>query len=552
MPARIDRIDFLGIVPGDMNNPASSDTAAMNTGVKPMLARAMTHFRNGRLAEAKTLLRAVVHLQPAHGDALNLLGIVACRLHDYQDAAVLFGRAIALRPDDAQCFSNRGIALKELGRFDAAVMSFDRAIALDPCFAEAYYNRGIVLQRMARFDAAAASYRSAIACKPGYAQAHCNLGNALRLMDRLEAAIASYDQAIAADPCYAEAYFNRGNTLRDSAQLNAAIASFDQAIALRPDYAEAHWHKSLALLLNGDFASGWKLYEWRIQKPDTRRHHRAFAQPVWTGAEPLQGKTILLHAEQCLGDTIQFCRYATLVARRGARVILQVPKALAELLGSLDGVADVISGAALPQFDLHCPLLSLPLAFGTDAASIPCSGKYLASDAGMQRHWAGRLGPPSGVARPRVGLAWSGSAMHGNDRNRSIALADLLAHLPDGIEYVSLQQDIREGDRAALDARPDIRHFGEQLWDFSDTAALCELMDLVVSVDTSVAHLAGALGVPTRLLLPHVPDWRWMLERQDSPWYASMALLRQEHTGDWSGVFDRLKAELAGIAAASR
>jgi tetratricopeptide (TPR) repeat protein len=549
MTDRIDRIDSLGFFPGNMKKTTFPATTATDADIKPMLQQAVLHFRNGRLAEAKALLQEVLDIRPAHADVLNLLGIIACRAEDYQDAAVLFGRAITLRPGDAQCFSNRGIALKELGRLDAAIMSFDRAIAINPSFAEAYYNRGIALQRMARFDEAAASYRSAIACKPDHAQAHCNLGNALRHLNRMEAAIASYDKAIAANPRYAEAFFNRGNTLRDLAQPNAAIASFDHAIAIRPDYAEAHWNKSLALLLNGDFANGWKLYEWRLKKPDTRRYHRAFAQPAWDGTQPLRGKTILLHAEQGLGDTIQFCRYATQVARLGARVILDVPKTLAELLKSLDGVAEVVGGTASPQFDLHCPLPSLPLAFGTDAASIPCSGKYLASDAGTRRHWAGRLGP---ARRRRIGIAWSGSAMHDNDRNRSIALAEVLAHLPGGVEYVSLQKEIRDSDRAALDARPDIRHFGEELWDFSDTAALCELMDLVISVDTSVAHLAGALGVPTRVLLPSVPDWRWMLEREDSPWYASMALLRQDRAGDWSGVFARLKAELAGMAGTTR
>ena len=315
---------------------------------------------------------------------------------------------------------------------------------------------------------------------------------------------------------------------------------------MRPGDARPHWNKALALLLAGDYAPGWALYEYRWKNDETKHHRRDFAHPLWLGDTPLAGKTILLHAEQGLGDTIQFCRYAKHVAELGARVILQVQPSLLPLLGSVEGVAQLVGeGKALPEFDLHCPLLSLPHALRASVDCIPSHVSYLTADAVRVGQWQQRLGPRQ---RPRVGLAWSGAAGHDNDRNRSIALAELLRHLPAGVDYISLQKDLRPADAAVI-AGSALRHFGDDLRDFADTAALCELMDVVISVDTSVAHLAGALGRPTWVLLPHAPDWRWLLGTDRSPWYPTARLYRQGADGAWAGVLDRLAVDVAALVA---
>ena len=458
------------------------------------------------------------------------------------DAAIAsYDRGIAIKPDFADAYANRGAALHELKQLEAAVASYDKAIALKPDYAEAYFNRGNGLKDLKQSKAAVASYDKAIAIKPDYAEAYSNRGNVLKELKQLDAAIASYDLAIAIKPDYVEAYTNRGVALQELNQMDAALASYDQTIALKPDFAEAYWNKSLALLVIGDFEKGWELFEWRWQYEAFTSPRRHFRQPLWLGSEPLAGKTILLHSEQGLGDTIQFCRYAKLVAQLGARVILEAPKPLLGLLKGLEGVAELVEASApLPAFDVHCPLLSLPFAYKTKLDTIPTASAYLRSDPGKVDAWARRLGVKT---KPRVGIVWSGSTTHKNDHNRSIPLVELVRHLPETCEYVSLQKEVREPDQATLGKCPQIKHYGAELNDFADTAALCELMDWVVSVDTSVAHLAGALGKPTWVLLPFSPDWRWLLDRSDSVWYPSMTLYRQSAVGDWTSVLAQIRAD---------
>jgi hypothetical protein len=305
------------------------------------------------------------------------------------------------------------------------------------------------------------------------------------------------------------------------------------------------WNLALCRLLAGDFARGWAGYEWRWNVPQLAGQigeRRRYAQPLWLGAEPLQGRTLLLYGEGGLGDTLQFCRYAKLAADAGARVILEVPGALQALLRNLAGVSQLVEkGGALPAFDLHCPLPSLPLAFGTTLDNVPSPRSYIAASPARLAEWNARLGESS---QPRVGLVWSGGTKHTNDRNRSIALRELIEYLPRQFQYVSLQKETRGSDEDALRSRADILRFDGRLDDFADTAALCQLMDVVVSVDTSVAHLSGAMGRPVWLLLPCVPDWRWLLGREDSVWYPSARLLRQDKAGDWAGVLARVRSEL--------
>jgi tetratricopeptide (TPR) repeat protein len=451
-------------------------------------------------------------------------------------------QAIAINPNYAQAYNNLGQIYQELKKSDAAVANYDKAIHLQPDFAEAYCLRGDALTELKQLDAAIESYNKAIAIKPAFVEAFCNRGKALLACMLLDAAVDSFNQAIAAKPDSAEVFSNRGNAQQGLNQLSDAINSYNTAIALKPDWAEAYWNKAIALLLTGELQAGWELYEWRwkTQKAGSKAHN--FVQPLWLGTESLVDKTILLHSEQGYGDTIQFCRYATAVLALGAQVVLEAPLSLLPLLQGLDdAIVLVEKGKQLPDFDFHCPLLSLPFAFKTKLDTIPALPAYFHSDKEKVRLWSNRLGPKT---TPRIGLVWSGSTVHKNDHNRSLTLAQLVEHLPKSYRYICLQKEQREVDKAALQAHPHVEFYGNELNDFVDTAALCDLMDVIISVDTSVAHLAGALGKQTWILLPFSPDWRWLLNRTDSPWYPSVRLYRQDTIGDWSTILQRIKSDL--------
>lgn len=543
--------------------------------ISELFKRALTFHQLGQLAQANQIYQKVLEKQPAHFDALHLSGVIAYQTQNHalaeeliaraieinpnyaatysnrgvalqelkrlDEAVASYDKALALKPDYAEAHSNRGNALKELGRLDEAVASYDKAVAIKHDYAEAYSNRGIALQELKRAEEAVVSYDKALTIKPDYAEVHSNRGIALQALGRLEQALASYDTALSIKPNYAEAHYNRGVVLKELKRLDEAVASYEKAIQIKPDYAEAYFNEALALLLAGDFDRGLELYEWRWKIDKTGLKKREFSQPLWLGAENISGKTLLLYAEQGLGDTIQFCRYAKLAKALGIRVILEVPKELLGLLSGLEGVDELMeNGKELPTFDYHCPLMSLPLAFKTELTSIPSPKPYIAASPQQSEEWAQLLGRK---IKPRVGLAWSGSALHKNDHNRSLTLRQLLPYLPDGYEYVSLQKEVREIDKKLL-MGSGIRHYGEELKDFTDTAALCDFMDLVISVDTSVAHLAGAMGKKTWVLLPYAPDWRWLLDRSDSPWYESMNLYRQDESRGWLSVLETLRSDL--------
>jgi tetratricopeptide (TPR) repeat protein len=530
--------------------------------------RAIALLQQGHLAGARSTCQDLLKNQPNHSEALHLLGLIALNAGDPREAVRLITRAIEIAPRNAIAFCNRGSAQQLLADFGRALNDYDCAIATDRDFAEAHLNRGMLLQRLGRHEAALASYDQAIRIQPANAAAHCNRGVVQRALNQLPAAISSYDRAIALRPDCVEAYVNRGNVYRDLQkwdlaladfdkansidahcaeahcyrgnvynelnQLDAAVESYDKAIAARPDYVEAHCNKAVALLLAGKFEDGWKNYEWR------RKRHRSPSQNPWSGNESLAGKTVLLHAEQGYGDTLQFCRYATLVASSGARVILQAQSPLLGLMTGLKGVAQVVAeGAELPEIDFQCPLLSLPFIFKTRFDSIPISQEYLHADAQKVIRWNDQLGPKD---RPRIGLAWAGSAVHKNN-NRALPLSELIRILPPGYEYIVLQKELSAADRELIQQLPG-SVFAEQLADFSETAALCACMDLVISIDTAVAHLSGALGRPTWVLLPFNPDWRWLLARDDSPWYPTVRLYRQAKMNDWSLPLEKIGANL--------
>jgi tetratricopeptide (TPR) repeat protein len=548
---------------------------------QPDFAEAHTNLGNalqnlGRLEEAIAAYNRAIHLNPDDVHAHSNLGNAFKALGQLDKAVAAYNQAIRTKPDFAEAHFNLGIALKTLGQFDNAIAAYNQAIRLKPDFAEAHSDLGNVLQNSGRLDEAVAAYHNAISFKPDFAAAHSNLGNVLKDLGRLDEATASYNKAIRLQPNFAEAHANLGHALQDLGRLDEAVAAYHKAISFKPDFAEAHsglgnalknlgrlddaiaahntaiGHQpdyaqghinlGIGLLLSGDITNGWAEYEWRWRKAENEAALLGFSKPQWQGEE-VNGQTILLHAEQGLGDTIQFCRYATLIAARGARVLLQAPRSLLTALSGLEGVDRVIAaGEPLPPFDIHCPLMSLPHIFGTGLATIPAPFSYIPINEAKRRNWQQRLSPTAGR---RIGIVWAGNPQHGNDRNRSLPFAALapLWNIP-GIRWYSLQVGER---RADLDATPPgvIEDLSPSLDDFAQTAAAISQLDLVLTVDTSVAHLAGAIGHPTWVMLPFVPDWRWLMGRQDSPWYPSVRLFRQVQYGAWGSVIHSVEAALA-------
>jgi Flp pilus assembly protein TadD len=437
----------------------------------------------------------------------------------------------------AEAYHRRGDALLKLERFGEAIESYDGAIALDPNDARAFNNRGNALKGLARFGEALENFERAIALTPGRAELYSNRGNVLFDLERLEDAIESYDIAIKLKPTHASFYSNRAVALGQLKRVDEALADMETALLLKPDHAEMIFNKSLLSLLSGNFTTGWREYEAR-KRTEKSVGHQTFDKPLWLGDADIAGKTILIHWEQGYGDVILFSRYARLCEDAGARVLFAPQPDLKELMQGLHGNIHIVNLTTdFLLFDCHCPLMSLPLAFRTELATIPRQ-PYLCADPEKVVAWGNRLGQKT---RPRVGVVWNRTG--GEQPGRSIPLEQFQRLFEPEIEFVSLQKYMSDAECARLD-QMNVRRPGHALVDFSDTAALCCLMDLVISIDTSVAHLAGALQIPTWVLLPSYPIWIWMLDREDSPWYPSVRLFSQQTRGDWDGVLQRVQGEL--------
>ncbi len=545
------------------------------------LNEALNLQRAGQLREAEKIYARVLKSAPDNFDALNLLGAVKARLGDINEAARLFGAAVKINARVPQAWFNLGQALYMLRRNAEALSSFDKARALAPddiatldihanvllslgrpgdALAEfqqvlarapnnvqVRVNCGIAQAALGFHEVALAEFDRAVALAPGDAVAHFNRGLTLYELGRYADAVAATDAAVAAMPQHAGAWLLRGRALAAQTRFEDVIASYDKALALRKDYADAEFMASLALLTCGDYARGFAKYEWRWRRtgmPPQQPRKR----PLWLGEYPLARKTILLHAEQGLGDTIMFSRYAPLLAAGGAKVVLEVQAELKPLLARLDGAATVIApGEAPPPFDVHCPLGSLPLAFKTELATVPAQIPYLAADDAHLEKWSARLGA---LPHPRIAIAWAGNPSHDNDRNRSITFAQLAPLFSESpASFVSVQRDVREADSGQLVVEKRVTHVGGELQDFSDTAAVLALCDLVIAVDTAAAHLAGAMGRPLWVLVPFWPDWRWTRNSETTPWYPAARLFRQTLHGDWVGVIARVGAQLAAFMA---
>jgi Flp pilus assembly protein TadD len=436
----------------------------------------------------------------------------------------------------------------QAGRLDEAEGLFRQVLAVNPRHADSLHLLGVIAYQTGRHDLAADMIRKAIAINPREASLHSSLGNLLKEQGRLDEAVAYYRRAVELKPNFPEALNNLGNALRAQRRLDEAVTSYHRALELRPDDPEAHYNLAMALLARGDMPAGWEEHEWRWKTPQLAPSRRDLAQPQWRG-EAAEGRTLLIHAEQGLGDTLQFCRYAPLAAARGLRVILEVQKPLMRLLGSLSGVDRLAAlGEATPQFDLHCPMLSMPLALGTTITTIPGDVPYLRADAAQVAIWRTRLAALENCG-PRIGLVWAGNprkhllAAAAIGRQRSIAPDRLapLFELP-GLHFFSLQKD---GPTAP--AHFPLIDFMDEMEDFADTAALIANLDLIISVDTAAAHLAAAMGKPVWLLNCFDPCWRWLVGRRDSPWYSGLHLYRQPQPGDWDSVVAEITRDLRGL-----
>jgi len=484
-------------------NPSRASAKASH----PLLAQALEMHQKDQLTRAEIMYQQIIEDDPHNFDAWHLLGVLRLKQRNYAEGEIFIRRALEIK-QEATAWNHLGNALQEQQQFSAALECYQQSLRL----------------------------------KPDYVTALNNMGNALRDQNQPQEAVLYYQKALAIKSDYVTALSNLGNALRDQNKIEEAMEYYHRAQHIDSTYDKAHWNEALALLVKGDFANGWKKYEYRWKQEGLSPSHHYVTRPMWHADIDLKGKSILVYAEQGLGDSLQFIRYLPLLAERGATIFFEVQAALKALLVDLPFLTGIyLPGEKLPDTDYQCPLLSLPLIFSTRIESIPAAIPYVYPDADKIAHWEKIL---SGSAK-KIGIVWSGAASHKNDRNRSIPLIDFKNILNQSCaEFISLQKEFRVADEAVLANFPALRILGPQIRDFADTAAIISLLDLVITVDTSVAHLAGAIGKPTWLLLPYAPDWRWLLNRDDSPWYPTMRLFRQPEIGDWGNVLERIAREL--------
>ena len=570
--------------------------------ISRLFEQAIQHHQVGQLEQAKRKYQEILDTNPQHADSSHLLGLVEYQYGNYVKAiehiqqAVLispeqpvflnnlgnvlkemgeldrsvqaYQQALEVAPDDAEIHNNLGVTLKEMGELDRSVQAYQQALEINPQYAEAHNNLGNVLKEMDRLDESIHAYQQALKINPQYAEVYNNMGNVLKEMDRLDESLHAYQQAlkinpqfvegyynigvffqeqrkvkesaqayqkaIQIQPDYVEAHINLGVVLREQVRLKESIQAHQKAIQIQPDYEEAHINLAITFLLQGQLTAGWREFEWR------RSRKRDFKRPLWDGT-PLNGKSILIYAEQGFGDTIQFVRYIDLLPDANTIIIVVCQPELKTLFKSINRIDTLVTkGEDIPDSDVHVPLLSLPYMFNTTLDTIPARIPYLYlnSEADSVLH----LDDSHDL---KIGIVWAGRPTHANDNNRSIDLKWFKCLLDiRNCEFFSLQVGERREDIKQHGCHHTIKDLGEQFTDFHHTASAILQLDLVISVDTAVAHLAGALGKAIWTLLPFVPDWRWMLDRSDSPWYPSMTLFRQKEIGDWSPVFEQLRLAL--------
>ncbi len=504
----------------------------------------LTCGQTGQYRKAAELLGRAIAINPDMPEAHYKRGTALLELEKLTDAEECFAAAVALKPGYAAAWFNRASVLRDLEQYDKALTSYDMAIALRPDHVEAHYLRGVVLEELKRFDTAIASYDQAIALEPENVEAWSSRGVCLHVLNRPEEALASHDEALRLNPGDVSSWANRGNSLLALGRFDDALDSYDKSIKLHEDHPDTLFNRSIVRLLTGDFERGLEDYEWRKHKKRAVAD-RHFDKPLWLGAQDLAGKTILVHDEQGFGDTIQFCRYLPRLSQRGAKVLFFLKPQLTALMRSLKSDIELIDEEVKSlAFDVHCPLMSLPLAFGTDVTTIPNQVPYLEAEPERVDRWAGRIGR----GKLTIGICWQGSVRR-FDRGRSFSVTEFsgISKIP-GVHLISLHKGAGETQLDKLPEDMAVETLGEDFDAgsdaFLDTAAVMTCCDLIITSDTAVVHLAGALGRPVWLALRHVPDWRWLLDRPDTPWYPTMRLFRQTAPDDWQSVFSAMETEL--------
>jgi tetratricopeptide (TPR) repeat protein len=500
-----------------------------------------------RFGEAESAYRCALDVDPDDSGLVCNLGAALYRQGLLEDAIVQYRRAIALVPDNAPALRLLGLVLHEVGQLPEAAEIYKHTFAFDPADHVIASNLGACLSELGALDEAIAACEHALLLKPDHAPAWTNLGIVFEKQERAERAVAAHRCAVLADPAYAKGHANLAVALRNAGEIDEALAASHRAIALDPEQPLAQYNHAHFLLMNGDFANGFEAYRWRRRCKTLSDGDPTFSEPEWRG-EPLDGRTLLLFAEYGLGDALHFVRYLPMVAAQGGKIILQVQPALAALLRQLPDVSVIPRGETLPPFDLQLPLMSLPRVFGTTLDTIPADVPYLHPDPAKLSRWRAAL---ADVTALKVGVVWAGNVRHKGDRQRSLPAAAVLPRLVmPGVQLYSLQKEPRPEDAPVLAALGnDIVDLAPALGDFADTAAAVAALDLVIAVDTSVAHLAGALGRPVWMLTPYALDWRWLRDREDSPWYPTMRLFRQRAPREWDDPLMRLSAALAVLAA---
>jgi tetratricopeptide (TPR) repeat protein len=504
------------------------------------------HAALNQLERAGACFSEAAQLKPDYAEAHNKWGNLFRIQGRLDDAILSYKRAIRADRKHAQARYNLGSALQVQENFPKALDAYEHALALDPAIPGAENNMGLVLKALGRVVEASAAFRRALALKPDYVLAMLNLGTTLQAENRPQEAISMLQAALRLNPRDVRAFSNMGNAYVALNRPAEGLAAYGKALAIDPALAEIRYNVALAHLVMGDFESGWEGYDFRLESEMHRKKY-AFAKPRWHRDQPLEGRTILVYAEQGFGDTLQFVRYVPLLEALGAQVILRVQVALRALLTAQSKTVTVITAKdPLPDHDFQVPLLSLPREFKTRLDSIPSNVPYIMAPAPKVAAWRTVFSKAVGL---KVGLAWSGNPSHQFDYNRSVPLemfARITADVP--VHFFALQKDYHGTDRTRLSGFPKINDISRTIVDFEDTAAIVTALDLVITVDTSVAHLAGALGTRTWLMLGFAPDWRWLLNRPDSPWYPSVRLFRQPAIGDWAAVVEELRTELSALA----
>jgi len=485
-----------------------------------------------------------IKLNPRHAEAHYNRGVILNEQKKYQEAITSYHQAIALNNHYADAYNNCGNVLIVLKRFGEALDYFQKVIEIDPNYAYAYNGQGNVLMELKKFDEALLSYEKAIALNSQSPDPHNGKSNALQELKRFDDAVTGYEKAISLNPDSADTYANRGLAMQGMKKFEEALLSYDRAIELNPEMADPYWNKALLKILMGEYEEGWQLYEYRRHRSGTQESYPTYVQPLWLGQESVTNKTLYIYPEQGLGDFIQFCRYIPLVEKLGAKVVLKAPDALYATMMKTMGlnIRVIRNDEIVEEFDLHCPIMSLPLAFKTMVETIPNKTPYIFSDQFKKSYWKRIFAYATNSLK--VGVVWSGSKDHKKDHDRSLRLEQLEPILNLPVTFYSLQKEVREKDKITLSKFNQIQQFHEELNDFSDTAAMVACLDLIISVDTSVAHLAGAMGKNVWILISYLPDYRWMLDREDTPWYPTARLFRQTHAGDWDSTILKVKKAL--------